>query len=171
MVGLALGHRSEHVALARAEPIQRSVALAAAQHPADHLGVKRAAAPRNPIDRVDEALDVTDALLEQVADSLGAVPDQLDRVVLLVVLRKHKHTGFGPLPSKLDRRPQAVVAVAWRHVDIRDRDRWPVREALAQEILGVASLSDDFESGIGEQSCDPLAQQHVVLADHHAKGV
>ena len=62
-------------------------------------GVERAAAPRDPGDRVDEALDITHPLLEQVADSLGAVPDQVERVLLLVVLRKHQDTGVGPLSS------------------------------------------------------------------------
>jgi hypothetical protein len=46
--------------------------------------------------------------------------------------------------------------------------RGPVRKALAQEIVGVAGLSDDLEPGLGEQARDPLAQQHVILADHHS---
>ena len=75
------------------------VALTAAEHPPDDLGVKRAAAAGDPGDRVDEALDITHALFEQVADSLGALPDQIERVLLLVVLRKHQHTGLGPLSS------------------------------------------------------------------------
>jgi hypothetical protein len=29
-------------------------------------------------------------------------------------------------------------------------------------------LSDNVESGFGEQSHDPLAKQNVVFADHHA---
>src|SRR5712691_9916497 len=76
-VGLALRHRRQHIALACAEPVKRAVALAAAEHTSDDLRVERAAAPGDPGDRVDEALDITHALFEQVADSLGALPDQV----------------------------------------------------------------------------------------------
>jgi len=56
--------------------------------------------------------------------------------------------------------------VARRHVDIGDDHRRAVREALAQQILGVAGLSNHIEPGLGEQPRDPFTQQHVVLADH-----
>jgi hypothetical protein len=59
--------------------------------------------------------------------------------------------------------------VARRHVDISDDNSRMVSEALAQKVLGVACLSDDVESGLGEESGDPLAQQNVVFADHHAQ--
>ena len=72
VVGLALGHRAEHVALARAQAVDGARRPAAAQHAADDLGVERAAARRDAGDRVDERVDVADALLEQVADALGA---------------------------------------------------------------------------------------------------
>src|SRR5438105_8699253 len=76
-IGLALGHRGEHVALARAEPVEWPVALTSAEHSPDDLGVKRAAAPCDAGDRVDEALYITYPLFEQVADSLRAVPDEI----------------------------------------------------------------------------------------------
>jgi hypothetical protein len=43
-----------------------------------------------------------------------------------------------------------------------------VSKALAQEIRGVAGLSDDVKPALGEQSRDPLAKQDIVLADHHS---
>jgi hypothetical protein len=42
-----------------------------------------------------------------------------------------------------------------------------MREPLAQQISGIAGLSDDVEPGLGEQPYDPLAQQDVILADRH----
>ncbi len=42
-------------------------------------------------------------------------------------------------------------------------------ETLAQKVLGVPGLSDDVESGLGEDSGNPLAHQKVVFADHHAQ--
>ena len=49
-----------------------SSGVGATEHPADHLGVERAAAGRDARDGVQERRDVADALLEQVADALGA---------------------------------------------------------------------------------------------------
>jgi hypothetical protein len=44
-----------------------------------------------------------------------------------------------------------------------------VSEALAQEIPGVAGLSDNLEPDLGEQSRDALAEQNVVLTDRHSQ--
>jgi hypothetical protein len=60
--GLAFRHRGQHVALTRAEAVKRAATLTAAEHPPDDLGVKRAAAASDPGDRIDKALDITDAL-------------------------------------------------------------------------------------------------------------
>jgi hypothetical protein len=59
--------------------------------------------------------------------------------------------------------------MARRHVDVGDDHCRAVGEALAQQIYGVAGLSDDVQPGLGEQSRDPLAEQDVVLAEHHAQ--
>jgi hypothetical protein len=108
-----------------------AVALAAAEHPSDHFGVQRAAAASDAGDGVDEALEVADAFFEEVADSFGAFADQVQGVALLVVLGEDEHAGSGSLSSYLDRCPQAVVSVAWGHVDVGDHDRGAVREGLA----------------------------------------
>ena len=71
VVRAALGHQPEHLALARAQLRQRVLAPAAAEQARDDLGVERAAALPDAPDGVDEALDVGDAVLEQVADALG----------------------------------------------------------------------------------------------------
>jgi len=51
--------------------------LAAAEHPSDHFGVERAAAAGDAGDSIDEALEVADAVFEEVADSYGGVADQV----------------------------------------------------------------------------------------------
>jgi hypothetical protein len=84
-------------------------------------------------------------------------------------LREHEHTRLWPLASQLDRRAQTVVSMPGRHVHISDHDRRTVRETPPQQIVGVAGLSDDLEPGLGKQPRDPLAQQYVVLADHHSQ--
>ena len=143
--------------------------MAAAEHPPDDLRVEGTATPGDAGDRVDEALDITHALLEEIADSFRALADQVERVLLLVILREHEHTCLWPLASQLDRRPQTIISMPGRHVHISDHDRRTVRETPAQQIVGVAGLSDDLEPGLGKQPRDPLAQQHIVLADHHSQ--
>ena len=165
-VGLAFRHRLEHISLARAEPFDRPVALAAAQHTRDDLGVERGASSSDARDRIDEGLHVTHALLQQVADPVGSIADELKRIALVIELREQQHAGVRALTSYLNGRPQTVVAVTRRHLDVGDDDRGLVGKALAQKIRGVAGLSGDLEPGLDEQPGNPLAQQHVILADH-----
>jgi len=39
-------------------------------------------------------------------------------------------------------------------------------ERLAQQIVRVAGLGDDIETGLDQDVADSLAQEDVVLADH-----
>jgi hypothetical protein len=74
-VGLAFGHRGEHVAFAWAESVEGSFVLAAAKHPRDDLRIQRGPAFGDAGYRVDEALDCPHPLFEEIADSLGVVSD------------------------------------------------------------------------------------------------
>jgi hypothetical protein len=42
--------------------------------------------------------------------------------------------------------------------------------ALRRRASGVAGLPDDLEARLGKQARDPLAHEHVVLAEQHAHG-
>ena len=87
LVRAALGHQLEHLALARRQRVQRVVAAAPAEHVRDDGRVEHRAAGGHALDGVGEQREVGHAVLEQVADALGAVADQVDRVALLGVLR------------------------------------------------------------------------------------
>ena len=94
--------------------------------PADELRddrrVERGAALADAPHRRDELVDVGDAVLEQVADALGALGEELERVGGLEVLREHEHAGLRVLLADLRRRPQALVGLRRRHADVDDRD-------------------------------------------------
>src|SRR3954469_468136 len=151
LVGHALGHRRQDLALARAEVVERPRGAAAAQHAAYHLGVERAAAGGDPADSVDEGVDIADAFLEQVADALRSFADELERVLLLDVMREEEDAGLRTLASELERCTQSVVAAAGRHLDVGDHDVGAVRQRLAQEVLRIACLSADVEARFVEQ--------------------
>src|SRR4051812_41673846 len=71
LVRLALGHRGEDVALARAQALERAGRPAATEHAPHDLRIERGAARSDAPDGVDEGVDVADPLLEQIADTLG----------------------------------------------------------------------------------------------------
>ena len=81
LVRAALGHQLEHLALARGELVERVVAAAPADEQRDDLGVERRAALADAPHGGGELVDVGDAVLEQVADALGALGEQLERVL------------------------------------------------------------------------------------------
>ena len=145
------------------------ILAAAAEHPRDHLGVERGAAGGDPVDRVDEDLQLPHTLLEQVPDALGVLGDQLLRVVLLVILREHEDSNVGLLALELERGAQPVVLVVRRHPDVDHRDIGAVGERPAEEVVGIVGLRDHIQTSLRQQASDTLAHQHVVLADHDAQ--
>jgi hypothetical protein len=165
LVRAALGHQPQHLALARRQSLQRIVAALAAEHVRDDGGVEHRSARGDPADRVGEQGEVGHAVLEQVADALGAVADQVDRVALLRVLAEHEHADLGVLGADLERRPQPVVGVVGRHLDVDDRDVGRVGGDLPQQVRRVAGLGHDLEPGVLKQPHDTLAQQRLVLTD------
>ncbi len=165
LVGPSLGHQLEHLALAWREPVQRVVAALAAEHVRDDGGIEHRAARRDPPHRVGEQREVGDAVLEQVADALGVVADQVDRVALLRVLAEHQHADLGVAFADLQCRPQPVVGVVRRHLDVHDRHVRRVRGDLAQQVRRVAGLGHDIEPSVPEQPHHSLTQQRLVLTD------
>ena len=148
LVGLALGHAPEHLALARRELVERALGAAAVEHPRHDLGIERRAALPDLAHRVGERVAVGHAVLEQVADALGALPQQLDRVGHLDVLREHEHARARQLLADRRGPPRSPSSVCvGRHPDVDDRHVGPVRAHLAHELVGVAGLRHDVEAG------------------------
>ena len=170
LVRAALGHQLEHLALARREGVERIVAAAAAEHVRDDGRVEHRPAGRDALDGIGEQREVGHAVLEQVADALGAVADQVDRVALLGVRAEHEHADVRLRRADLQRRAQPVVGVVGRHLHVDDRDVRLVRADLAQQVGRVGGLGDDLEAGVAEQPHDPLAQQRLVFSDDDSHG-
>ena len=63
---------AEHLALARAQVVERVAAAGAREELADDLGVDRRAAGGDPVDRLEELARLGDAVLEQVADAAAS---------------------------------------------------------------------------------------------------
>src|SRR5581483_9630646 len=85
VVRQAFRHQLEHLPLARGQLFDRVVAPAAADQLRDDGGVERGTALADALDRLDERLDVGHSVLQQVADALRVLRQQLERVRRLEV--------------------------------------------------------------------------------------
>ena len=157
--------------LSRGEPVERTILTAAPQHPRNDLWVERTAPTRDARDRIDERVDISNTLLQQVSDTLRALTDQIERVVLLVELRQHQDAGIRTLSTKLERRPQPIVHITGRHLDIDHSHIGAMGKRPAQKGLCIAGLRSHLKPGLDKKANYPLAKKHVVLADHHAQGL
>ena len=151
-------------------PLERVVAAVPADELADDGRIECRAALGDPPHGGGELLDVGDAVLEQVADALGALGEKLHRVARLHVLGEDEHAGRLVVLADLLGRPQPLIGLRRRHPDVHDRDVRLVHRDVAQQILGVAGLRDDVEAGLHEQPGDSLAQEHRVVGEHDADG-
>ena len=133
--------------------------------------VEHRAALADPAHARRQLVEVGDAVLEQVADPLGALREQLDRVARLHVLREHEDADLRPARADQLRRPQALVGVRRRHADVDDRDvRARALDERAQ-LVGVGGEADHLEPGLLEQPRQPLAQNDGVVGDDYPHGI
>src|SRR5205814_6495744 len=101
--------------------------------------------------RGEKLLDVADAVLQQVADTFRRVREELHRQPKLDVLRQYEDTRRGEAGADLERRAQALVAVRRRQADVDDDDIHRFASELGEQLLGIAALSNDVHSGLGEK--------------------
>src|SRR5436190_764140 len=80
LVGLAFCQMAQDIALAWAELVERPLVATAPEHAPHHLGIERAAPARDARNGIPERVDVADALLQQVADALCTVADEVQGV-------------------------------------------------------------------------------------------
>ena len=69
------------------------------------------------------------------------------------------------LLADLLRRDEPFVRVRRRHADVDDGDVRRVGTDLQHQLVGVARLAHDLETGILEQARDALAQQDGVVGE------
>src|SRR6185312_8223887 len=172
VVGASLGHQRKHLALARGERVERAVVARAsvADQLGDDLAVERRAAAGDATDRVEEGRNVTDPLLQQVADATLPSGQELRRVDRLDVLGEDQDAEVGVAAAGLDRGADPLVGEAgWQpHVD--DRQVGLVGADDPQQALAVLGLGDDLDLVFAEQRDQAFAQEQLVLGDHYPHG-
>ena len=123
------------------------------------------------IDRLGKALDVADAVLEQVADPLGAAREELTEVAVLDVLAEQQDADGRKLLADRQCSAQAVVGIVGRHAGRRRSQRRACNADLAQEVLGVACLGDQGVARVDEESRGALTQEDGVVGNHDSHGI
>src|SRR5262249_41542777 len=160
-----------HLALARRQAVEERVPPAAAQELRDDRGIDRGATDGDATDRRREFLDVAHAVLEQVADALGRLLEEVHGEPELDVLRQDEHADRRVVRSDLLGGADALVVVRRRQTDVDDRDLRRVTAHLEQQLVRRIARADDVEVVVGEEPREPFAQEHAVLGDHYAHGI
>ena len=151
--------------------LERVVGALPTHELADDGGVERRAAVGHAAHGRAELLEIGDAVLEQVADALGARLEERHRVPGLDVLREQEHADRGMPLADLAGGPKALVRVRRRHADVDDRDVGLVHRDVAEQVLRVARLRDDLEPRFLEQPRHAFPEEDRVVGDDDAASV
>src|SRR5690348_6784245 len=92
-VGASLGHEPKHLALTRAQHIERIPSPPRCDQFLDYGRINDRAALDNPLNHLDEVVDVGDAALQQVTAAFS-VREQIHRVLDLDMRRKDEDRGL-----------------------------------------------------------------------------
>ena len=165
-VGGALGHQREHLPLPLRQHVERILPPPGPDQLLHQGGVHDRGAGGDPAHRLDEVRHVGHPALQQVAHPLPA-RQQLHRLVHLDVRGQHDDRGGGQFVADHPGRLQSLGRVSGRHPDVDDSQVRPGRPDQAHQPGGVAGLAHDLISRPVEQAGQALAQQHIVVGEHH----
>ncbi len=134
----------------------------------DDRGVEHAPAGRDLADRSDQLVAVADAILEEIRVARRAVAQQRDRVLGLVVLRQHHHTGAGMLEPHDARRLDAFALEARRHADVGHQYIGLGVVGALQDAVVVLRHADHLEVGLQrEQRPHTFADEQRVVGEEY----
>jgi hypothetical protein len=134
----------------------------------DHVGIERRPTAGDPPHRIGEHAQVTDLLLEQVANPLRTVGDQVERVTILEKLGQHQYADLWLGRADLQRRPEPVIGAVWWHLDVGHYDVGLVGTHLVDQLPRVGRRRNDLKPTVLENMHDSLPDDGLVLAHHHA---
>lgn len=168
---MALGHRFQHLALARGRGVSEPSGefLRRVRSDGDDLGVERRTARSNPFQRVEELVDPADPVLEQMAEP-ARTPGRQFGAYDSSTYRESNSTGSPGICARLDRRAQALVTEAGRHAHIEHGGVGTVLQERGQDRGPRAGDGHDLVPSRRQQEDEPLPQQGVVLGDHDSHG-
>jgi undecaprenyl-diphosphatase len=162
-VGTALRHELEHLAFPGRQRVERVVHAAGRDKFLNQDRVHDRGAADDPLQRLDEVLDVGHPALQQIAAALTA-GEQVHRVLDLDVRRQDQDGDPGELRPDHPGRVQAFGGMAGRHPDVHDHQLGLLLPHQLHELRGVAGLPGHGKARTLEQAREPLAQQDVIVS-------
>ena len=111
LVGAALGHQFEDLSLHAGVKFGQRIVGSRATSNCEMTPGPTSTAVLRRADGIDEAIDVRNVVLEEIADFLRIALEQLERIALLDVLRKDENRDLWQLAPEHLGRSQPVVGV------------------------------------------------------------
>ena len=102
----------------------------------DDLGVQDGAAGRHLADGAQEPLGIAETLLQQVGQALGAVSEELERVLRVVVLGEHHDPEVRVLGPQLEGEVDALGREARGHADVEQDHVGAVAGPQPAQLVG-----------------------------------
>ena len=107
-------------------------------------------------------------VLQQVGVAGGALAQQRDGVLGVVVLGEDHHAGAGVALAQLLGRVDALALERRRHADVGDTTWGVGRLGAGDQLVVVGGHADDLEVGLErEQGPHALADDQVVVGQEH----
>jgi hypothetical protein len=167
-VGASLGHQREDLVLAWREPVQPEQALPRRQQPDDDLVVERGPSGCDPVEGLEEVVDVKHPVLEQVADV--ARRHKPDGVPGLHVLGEQHDPQVGELVPDLGGGAGSVVGVVRRHPDVQDHEVGCGTPYRGDRLDRIGGRRHHLVARVDQQPGQPDPEERGVLADHDSHG-
>lgn len=124
------------------------------------------------VDGVDQVVRVAEAFLQQVGQSLGALAEQLECVLRVVVLREHHDPHGRVLFPQLVGEVDALAGVGRWHADVEEHHVRPVGRPGRAQLVGVTGRRGHRQAAdVLEHRPSALPHEVVVVAHEHAQGV
>src|SRR2546426_3537368 len=143
--------------------------------PAHQLGHDRRVDGRSPVahptDHVGERVEIGDPVLEEVANTVGSELQEGEGMGGLDVLGEDQDVHVRMLLPDLPCGHQALNGMGGGHADVNDHQLCATAAELRKQLLGVACLTDDLESDLGEHPGQALAEEHRVVGEDQPHGI
>jgi signal transduction histidine kinase len=159
-----LGHQRENFALPGAEDVERVAHVAGGDELAHEHGIDDRTAAYDPLERVDEVVDVGDATLQDVA-ATRAAGEEVGRLLDVDVCGQQHDRSVGQLLTDRACRLETFVGVVRRHPDVDDRKVGTLVADEGDQLRRSTALTDDHETGALEQARQTFAEQDFVIGE------
>jgi hypothetical protein len=146
-VGLALGHLPENVQLTRSQGGKRAgrAGLLPRDQSVDDQRIDDRPAGHHLVERAYQVLKITNAILEQVRQTCGAITEQGPGVALIGVLREDHDADLGVFGTDSASGLNALHVVTGWHANIGQNSARAQSPDRIEQLPGITDASQDLD--------------------------